>query len=160
MEQVVEDFKRSEEYAAIMTTQYDASYDKGVEEVFFNIWRKRWDINYKILGVELRKLRARWIDEEKDGILDTRPPHSPQYSEVEEDDEVVEVAPSNKVPEQASPSDAREEEEIASNHPLTEDEPTPITLDEATLIPLDESAPANIREEEPAANNADDAPSA
>ena len=72
----------------------------------------------------------------------------------------MEVAPSNKVPEQASPSDAREEEEIASNHPLTEDEPTPITLDEATLIPLDESAPANIREEEPTANNADDAPSA
>ena len=29
-----------------MTTQYDAGYNTGVEEIFFNIWRKRRDIDY------------------------------------------------------------------------------------------------------------------
>ena len=92
---------------------------------------------------------ARWIDEEKSGILDTRPPPSPQYFEVEEDDEVVEVAPPNEVPEQAPLVDAREEEKTASNLPPTEDEPAPIILDEAP--------PANAWEEEPTADIADDA---
>ena len=59
-----------------MTAQYNAGYDTGVEEIFFNIWRKHLDNDYRFLGVELRNLMARWIDKEKEGILDTRPPLS------------------------------------------------------------------------------------
>ena len=118
------------------------------------------------MGAKLRKLMARWIDEEKDGILGTKPSPSPQYSEIEEDDEVVEVAPPNEVPKQAPPVDAKEEEETASNLPPSEDEPAtitldevaPIPLDEAALIHLDEDAPANIEDKEPVANTANDAP--
>ena len=62
MEQAVEDFKQCEEYVAIMTTHYDMGYDTGVKEIFFNIWRKRRDVDYRFLGAKLRKLMARWID--------------------------------------------------------------------------------------------------
>ena len=41
----MDNFKQSEEYAAIMTTQNDGAYDTGVEEIFFNIWRKRPDVD-------------------------------------------------------------------------------------------------------------------
>ena len=74
----------------------------------------------------------------------------PQYSEVEEDDKVVELASPNEVPEQAPPAYTGEEEETASNPPLTEDVPAPITLDEAP--------PANAGEEKPTADTTDDAP--
>ena len=87
---------------------------------------------------------VRWIDKKKDGILDTKLSPSSQYSEAEEDDEVMEVAPPNEVPEQASLADAGEEEETAYNPPLAKDEPALITLDEATPIPLDEDGPTNV----------------
>ena len=66
-----------------MTAKHDADYDLGVEEIFFNIWRKRQDFDYKFFGSELMNLMVRWIDEEREGILNTRPPPSPQYTEVE-----------------------------------------------------------------------------
>ena len=77
VEWAVYNFKQSEEFVAIMTTQYDAGYDMRVEDIFFNIWRKRRDVDYRLLGGELTNLMARWIDEEREGILDTRPPPSP-----------------------------------------------------------------------------------
>ena len=43
-------FKEFEEYATLMTTQYDAGYDLGVEEIFFNIWRKCRDFDYMFFG--------------------------------------------------------------------------------------------------------------
>ena len=86
-------FKQSKEYAAIMTTQYDTGYDLGVEEIFFNIWTKRWDVDYRFLGRELRKVMGRWIDKKREGILNTRPPLSPQYLEAEDNDEVIEIVP-------------------------------------------------------------------
>ena len=109
---------------------------------------------------------GRWVDEEKEDILDTRSPTFPQYSEAEEDDEIMEVALLTKGPQQAPLADA--EEEIASNPPPAKDKPTPITLDEATPITLnetapivlDEATPINLKEEEPVANTCDDAPSA
>ena len=93
---------------------------------------------------------AEWIEREKKGTLNTKLPPSPQYFEAEEGDEVAEVAPSNEVPEQAPQTNAREEEEIASNPSPVEDEPIPITLDE---VPS-----ANAKEEEPVADTTDDAP--
>ena len=70
-------FKQSEEYAAIMTIQHDASYDLGVEKIFFNICRKCWDVDYRFLGREPMNLMTRWIDGERESILNTRPPPSP-----------------------------------------------------------------------------------
>ena len=133
-----------------MTAQYDASYDTRVQKIFFNIWRKRRDVDYRFLGAKLRKLMAEWIEREKKGTLNTKLPPSPQYFEAEEGDEVAEVAPSNEVPEQAPQTNAREEEEIASNPSPVEDEPIPITLDE---VPS-----ANAKEEELVADTTDDAP--
>ena len=49
VEQAVDNFKQSEEYATLMTTSYDAGYDTGVEEILFDIWRKHWDIDYRFL---------------------------------------------------------------------------------------------------------------
>ena len=46
----METFKQLEEYATILATQHDTSYDLGVEEIFFNIWRKRQGIDYRFLG--------------------------------------------------------------------------------------------------------------
>ena len=135
-----------------MTTQYDAGYDTGVDEILFNIQRKCREVDYRFLRAELRKLMVSWIDRKKNGMLNTKPPPSPQYSEANEDDKVLEVEAPNEALEQAPPADAREEEEIASNPHPAEDEPV--------LITLDESPPANIREEEPIANTADDAPPA
>lgn len=72
------------------------------------------------------------------------------YSEAKEDDKVTEVTPPDEVPEQALEANAGEEEEAASNPPLTEDAP----------ITLDKTAPANVEEEELAANTVDDVPRA
>ena len=54
-------------------------------------------------------LMAGWIDEEKQGILNTRPPPSPQYPEAEDDDATIEVASLTEAPEQAPPTDVKEE---------------------------------------------------
>ena len=91
---------------------------------------------------------ARWIDEEKEGILNTRPPPSPQYPEVKEDDEVVEVIPPIEVPEQAPLADV-EEEEIASNPPPTEAEEDDEVIEVAPPIKVPDQAPlVNANEEE------------
>ena len=39
-QQVVVEFKTSEEYK-LSTQDFEAGYDKGVEEIFYKIWRKR-----------------------------------------------------------------------------------------------------------------------
>ena len=56
VEWAVYNFKQSEEFVAIMTTQYDAGYDMRVEDIFFNIWRKRRDVDYRLLGENSRTL--------------------------------------------------------------------------------------------------------
>ena len=73
----MERFNRPKEYIASLRDQYNAGYNKGVEEIFFNIWRKLWEVDYVFLGVEFKKLMATWTNREKRGILNTRPPHSP-----------------------------------------------------------------------------------
>ena len=125
-------------------------YDKGVEEIFLNIWRKHQKIDYRFLGEEFNKLMVTETNREKRGTLNTRPPPLPQYSDAEDDD-IVEVEPPNEAHEQAPSADA-EEEEIASNPPLAEDEPTSNVPDEAPVV--------NVGEEEPTANTADEVPSA
>ena len=140
-----------------MTTQYDPGYDMRVEEIFFNIWKKRWHVDYRFLGRELRRLMQRWIDEEREGIFDTRPLPSPQYPKVEVDSEVMEVTPPAEVPEQA-PSAEDEEEEIASNPPPTEDEVTPNTPNKVTSVLPDEAAPIILEEDEHVVDATNDAP--
>ena len=70
-------FKQLEEYVAILTAQHDMGYNLGVEEIFFNIWRKRQEVNYRFLGRKLMNLMAGQIDKEREGILNTRPLPSP-----------------------------------------------------------------------------------
>ena len=55
-------------------------YENGVEEIFFNIWRKRREVDFKFLGKEYEQIMADWVEQEKKGELDTRPPPSPEYS--------------------------------------------------------------------------------
>ena len=78
-QQAIKEFKQSEEYQA--SQDYDTEYNKGVEESFYNIWRKCQEVNYKFLGKEYQLLIVDWKEQEKSGELDTRPPLSPEYSE-------------------------------------------------------------------------------
>ena len=82
-QRVVDKFKESEEYSASQNydAQYEDEYDKGVEKIFFNIWRKRHEIDYRFLVKEYQKLMADQVEQEKKGELDTRPPLSPEYFE-------------------------------------------------------------------------------
>ena len=82
-QRAVEEFKWSEEY---MTSHnynvgYDDRYDKGVKDIFFNIWRKRHEVNFKFLGKEYQVLMADWEEQEKKGELDTKPPPSLENSD-------------------------------------------------------------------------------
>ena len=47
-------FKDSEEFAALLEEKYEAGhdtgYDVGVVDIFYNIWLKHLDIDYKFLG--------------------------------------------------------------------------------------------------------------
>ena len=60
-EQVVADFQRFDAHVALLTTKhkvgYDASYERGVEEIFFNIQRKRQNVDYRFLGQSSQALR-------------------------------------------------------------------------------------------------------
>ena len=123
-------------------------YDKGVEESFFNIWRKHREIDYRFMGVEFKKLMMTWTDREKMGTLNTKPPPSPQYSNAKEDDDVMELEPSNGASEQVPLAYTREEDTVSNPSP-TEDEPAFNTLDGAP--------PANVGEEELVANTTDKA---
>ena len=78
-QKVVANFKESEEYK-LSTQDFDMGYDKGIEEIFYNIWRKRRSVCYKFLGKEYRKQIAIWEDQEWANILDTRPHSSSDYS--------------------------------------------------------------------------------
>ena len=98
-----------------MVTHHNARYDLGVEEIYFNIWRKHWDVDYRFLGIELMNFMVGWIDEDMQGILNTRPPLSPQYPEAEDDDTTIGVVPPTEAPEQAPPTNA--EEAVASEPP-------------------------------------------
>ena len=50
-QKAVANFKESEEYK-LATQDFDAGYDKELEEIFYNIWRKRRGVCYKFLGKE------------------------------------------------------------------------------------------------------------
>ena len=71
-------FKESDEYK-LATQYFDAGYDKRIEEIFYNIWRKCRSVYYKFFGKEYQKQIAIWEDKEQAGILDTRPSLSPEY---------------------------------------------------------------------------------
>lgn len=62
-----------------------------------------------------------WIEEERQGILNTEPPPSTPYLEVGGNDVVAEVAHPTEAPEQPPPIDAGEEA-IVSNPPQNVDE--------------------------------------
>ena len=85
----INEFKHSEEYKASQDYDagYDNGYDKGVEEIIYNIWRKRREVNYKFLGKEYQQLIIDWEDQEKQGELDTWPPPFLVYSD--DDCEIV-----------------------------------------------------------------------
>ena len=72
--QAIDEFKQSDEYKA--SQDYDNIYDKGVEEIFYNIWRKHREVDYKFLGNEYQQLIADWEDQERKGELDTKSPPS------------------------------------------------------------------------------------
>ena len=120
-------FKRFEEFVALLKAEhdvgytagnvagYDLGYDVGVEEIFFNIWVKCWNIYYKFLEGELLKLMEEWLEEEKQGTLNTEPLPSPCYPKVKGHIATPEVDPS-KAPEQLPPTNA-EKEAVASNPP-------------------------------------------
>ena len=46
-QQAIEEFKQSKKYKASQgyDAGYDDEYDKGVEEIFYNIWRKHREVN-------------------------------------------------------------------------------------------------------------------
>ena len=58
-QKAVADFKQSEEYT-LSTQDCDAVYNKGIEEIFYNIWRKHRGVYYKFLGKEYRNQIAIW----------------------------------------------------------------------------------------------------
>ena len=74
-EWAIDNFKWYEEY--ITSHDFDVGYNKGVEEIFFNLWRKIGEVNFSFLGKKLKKLMATWIAREKKGELNTRLPPSP-----------------------------------------------------------------------------------
>ena len=84
-QQAIEQFKQSEEYQS--SQDYDARYDKGVEEIFYNIQRKHGEVNYKFLGKEYQQLTTNWEEQEKNEELDSKPPPSSMYSD--EDCEII-----------------------------------------------------------------------
>ena len=58
-QQAINKFKQSEEYKA--SQDYDTNYDNGyVEEIFYNIRRNRYEVNYKFLRKEYQQLIADW----------------------------------------------------------------------------------------------------
>ena len=63
-QQVIKEFKYSKEYKASQDYDagYDNKYDKGIEEIFYNIWRKHHEVNYKFLGKEYQQLITDWED--------------------------------------------------------------------------------------------------
>ena len=81
--EVVAKFKRSDEFTAFLKVEHDAGYDVGDEEIFFNVWRKRRSVDYRFLGGKLVNLMEGWLKKERQGILNTEPPPSPPYPEVE-----------------------------------------------------------------------------
>lgn len=87
-------------------------------------------MDYKFLGVELMGLIEGWIEDERQGVLNTEPPLSPPISEAKNVGISVGNALTNGAPELA-PSANVEEEAVASNPPLTAEDPTS-TANEAT----------------------------
>ena len=76
MQWVVEEFKQSEEFKTSLDTSYEDGYGEGVEEIFFNIWSKRHEVDFKFLGKEFHTMITDCEDHEKKGELNTNPPYS------------------------------------------------------------------------------------
>ena len=79
-DEAVVKFKDSEEFAAFLEKKYEAGHDAGhnveVEEIFYNIWLKHRDINYRFLGGEFMKLMDQWLENERLGTFNNEPPPS------------------------------------------------------------------------------------
>ena len=149
-------FKQSEEFAALLEVERDAGrdagYDEGIEEIFFNIWVKCQNVDYRFLGGKLLKLIEGWFEEERLGTLDTAPPPSPPYPMVEGNVIATEVTPAEG-PEQP-PSTNAEDEAVTSNPPPTAEEPT----NEVTSRFMGNHALINLEDEEELVANVDNDP--
>ena len=58
-------------------------------------------MDYRFLGAELVGLMEGWIVEERQGVLNTEPPPSPLYPEVENVGTAAGTVPPNEAPEKA-----------------------------------------------------------
>ena len=81
-QQTVAMFKEPEKYK-LTTQDFDTGYNKGVEEIVYNIWRKCQGVYFKFLGKEYRKQIIIWEYQERACILNTRPPPFLEYFDEE-----------------------------------------------------------------------------
>ena len=120
-------FKDSEKFVALLEKKYEAGrdtgYDAEVKDIFYNIWLKYQDIDYRFLGGEFVKLMHQWLENERLGTLNDALPPSTLAPVTEGNIIASEVGPS-KVSEQQPPVDVEEGEVVASNPPPTINEPT------------------------------------
>ena len=65
VEQAMAKFKQSDEFATFLTIERDAGYDLGVKEIFFNIWSKCRNVDYRFLGAAFVNIMEEWIEEER-----------------------------------------------------------------------------------------------
>ena len=149
-------FKQSEELVILLKKEHDAGYnvgyDVGVEEIFFNIWVKPRDINYRFLGGELVKLMDQWLKEERLGTLNTTPPPSPLDQMIKGNIVAADVGPS-EVPKQQPLADVKEEV-VASNPYSVVEEPA----NEVTFRFMGNHDLINLEEEEGAPTAVDNNP--
>ena len=79
-------------------TSYEYDYGKGIEDIFFNIWPKHHELDFKFLGKEFQTMMADWEDHEKRGALNTNPP--PSSEESKEDCAIIQKEPITESPDQ------------------------------------------------------------
>ena len=96
--EVVVKFKDSEKFASLFEKKYEAghdtSYDARVVDIFYNIWLKHRDIDYKFLGEEFMKVKDQWVENERLGDLNSAPPSSPLAPGTKGNVIIAEVGPS------------------------------------------------------------------
>ena len=70
-------YQGSEEFATLLKKEcdigYDEGYDASMEAIFYNISKKHWDIDYKLLGKEFIKLMDQWLEVQRLNTLNIVP---------------------------------------------------------------------------------------
>ena len=80
-------FKNSSEFTALLKKNHYASFDAGVEAIFYNIWAHYWDLDYTFLGDEMTGLIREWLEEARLNVPEVMPssiPPSPPTGKVTE----------------------------------------------------------------------------